>query len=219
MIKPVFWLLCFLWQGVAFAQTAKKSFWVAKAGLMRTALNSSPLLYTADDIRQTVGYTFGNSDFRTGLHAELGREWQVRRAWRVQANLGYRQYGGSFYRQPNTPTYENRLDYVTAGGLVRFMVLPDDKVSPYFVGGVRLGRLITSPRNEVTEKLLYRDQPFRAIDVVPTIGVGLEFPILRQRFFTEVEYSYGSTSIMLQTNQYNSNFSQRAVAFTLGAKF
>jgi hypothetical protein len=201
------------------AQSAtKKHFLIAKTGLVRSALNASPLLVTFED-RPNIAYTFGNSAFQTGLHAELGHEWRLFRSWRVMAGAFYRQYGGSFYRQNNVPVYENRLHYVGVAGLVRFLVLPDDKVSPYFVGGARLGRLVTSPRNEVTERLLYRDQPFTAIDVVPAVGTGLEFPLFKLRFFAEVEYSYGVGSILRSVNQYNSNFSQRAVAFTLGAKF
>jgi hypothetical protein len=223
MAKLVFIFNLFFgaWHGTALAQETptKKSYWVAKTGIMRTALNSSPLLYDVDGSPPRFGYTFGNSAFQTGLHAELGHEWRLFRSWRVMAGAFYRQYGGSFYRQNNVPVYENRLHYVGVAGLVRFLVLPDDKVSPYFVGGARLGRLVTSPRNEVTERLLYRDQPFTAIDVVPAVGTGLEFPLFKLRFFAEVEYSYGVGSILRSVNQYNSNFSQRAVAFTLGAKF
>ncbi|MCU0449636.1 MAG: hypothetical protein MUC97_07280 [Bernardetiaceae bacterium] len=149
----------------------------------------------------------------------MGREWRLFRSWRVMAGAFYRQYGGSFYRQNRVPYYENRLHYLGVAGLVRFVVLPDDKVSPYFVGGARLGRLVTSPRNEVTERLLYRDQPFTAIDVVPAIGTGLEFPLFKLRGLAEVEYSYGVNSILRSVNEHNSNFSQRAVAFTLGVKF
>lgn len=231
MNKSGFFVACLLWgfSLPGLAQTsAKKNHWVIKTGLVRAALNASPLLFTDDNPQavingfgspQTVSYAFGNSDFQTGLHVELGREWRVFRSWSVVAGAFYRQYGGAFYRRPNIPTYENRLHYLGAAGLLRFTILPEAKVSPYLVGGVRLGRLVTSPRNEVTANLLYRDQPFRAIDVVPAIGMGLEFPALGQQFFAEVEYSYGVNSIMIQVNKYNSNFSQRAVAFTLGAKF
>jgi hypothetical protein len=196
----------------------KKHYWVVKTGVVRAALKATPLLIVFDD-RPNIAYGWPRTPFQTGFQLEAGREWKIFRAWRVMAGLGYRRYGGTYKNTRTAPDYDNFVHYLNGVALGRFIVLPDDKVSPYIVGGARFGHVVSSTRHELAEKFLYREQPFRTIDVVPALGVGLEFPLLGQRFFAEVEYSHGINSSVAPRGRFDSNIQNRAVAFTLGAKF
>jgi Outer membrane protein beta-barrel domain len=219
MNKSGFFVACLLWgfclPGLTQTPT-KKNHWVVKTGVVRALLNASSFVTSREP---TLTLTQGKSGFRTGFQFEFSREMTIHRAWSVVAGSYYRQYGGSFYPRPDIPNYDNRLDYLGLHGLVRFAILPEARVSPYLIGGARVGYAVAHTRSELTELIIYQGQRFKPWDVAPVIGAGLEFPFFQQTLLIEVEYAYGLTDITAPLRQYNNIFQNRAVAFTLGVKF